>query len=198
MFSQAVPGSQQTMDEYMNAPVDKVAEECWELMGHLTKKRALDFYDANPEAFTVALEGALERQSNERKAQQLREEMGMMTDETLHEMRCDPNLMPCTRQDIDAEVRDRRIRERIVDAAVRAIQNDTRICWSNGLAEEDKLHVLWKHCQQCVLHSNGAPGPPDFDRFMDFKRNSASTSALSACMEKVEKAISRLPGQNLN
>ena len=171
------------MDEYMSAPVDKVADECWELMGHHTKKRALDVYDVNPEVFRVPLEGALERHSNERKAQRLREEMGMMTDETLHEMRCDPNLKPCTRQDVAAEVRDRRIRKR-------AIQNDTRICWSDGLAEEDKVHVLWKHCQQCVLHSHGAPGPPDFDRFMDFERSSASTSALSACMEKVEKAIS--------
>lgn len=143
MFGQAVPGSQQTMDEYMHAPVDKVADDCWAHMCYFTKERALDVYEANPEGFKDALEGALERHSN----------------------------------------------ERIVEAAVRAIQNDTRICWSDGLAEEDKLHVLWKHCQKCVLHSTGAPGPGDLDRVMDFKRNSASTSALSACME-VEKAIS--------
>ena len=188
MFCQVVPGSEQTWDEYMNAPIEKVADACWEMLGAPTKERALDVYDADPERFRTALGKALERHSAERKGQRLREEIGMMTDEDLHQMSCDPNLNQRTRYDIEEEVRDRKIRGRIVGAAVRAIQNDTPNCWSDDLPDSDKLHVVWKPCEQCILH--GTSGPLRFEVFMDFKRNSASTSALSACMEKVEKAKS--------
>lgn len=184
MFCQSIPGSEQTMEEYMNAPVEVVADDCWKFLGDLTKDRALDMYEADPQLFKSALEQTLQRHSDERKALRLRDGMGMMNVQQLHDMCRDSHLNPRTRKDIDEELHDRIIRDRIVQAAILAIETNKPNCWSDDLPESDQQHILWEVCDQHILTRARPSYVPRFVGFSQYP----SSSALRACMKRLQEA----------
>lgn len=196
MFSQPIPGSEKTMDEFWNQPIRKVAEKCLRL-GSLETQLVLNAFDSDPEGFKVALANTFQHFSDERKAQRLRRDMGTMTDVSLFTMRSDHSNSQRTLHDIDEELHDRTIRERIVAAAVRAIENNTRISWDHDLLESDKVHILWKRCERYVLKgedgfffdptSDRSVYSPTLDSLMN-RSAQLTPSAEEACMERVKRA----------
>ncbi len=90
MFAQSVDNGSavpQTMDEFLNAPIGKAADNCLEFLGHFTREQVLNAFDSDPVGFQAALGDTLKRHSDERKAQRLRDDMETMTEASLLTMR---------------------------------------------------------------------------------------------------------------
>lgn len=79
MFAQAVPESEQSWDEFLNKPLEKVVDMCIGRVDDLTMQLALNALDAEPERFKAAISEAFQQLSDERKALVLRERMENMT-----------------------------------------------------------------------------------------------------------------------
>ena len=109
-----------------------------------------------------------------------------MTNASLLTMRSDHCLSQRTILDIDEELHDRTVRERIVAAAVRAIENNTRSSWGDALLESDKLHLLYKRCDRYVLE-----GIEGFILSDPHTKRSPYTPALEACMKTVKQGRPR-------
>ncbi|KAL3143056.1 hypothetical protein ABBQ38_003331 [Trebouxia sp. C0009 RCD-2024] len=144
MFCQTIPGSEKTMPEFCNQPIWEVADKCLRCLGDLDRQQVLNAFDSDPMAFKAALADTFQRFSAERKAQRLRRAMETWSQETLLTVRIDHSNNQRTVHDIDEELHDRTVCERIAAAAVRAIENNTRSSWDHDLTVSDKDHTLWK------------------------------------------------------
>ena len=186
------------MEELWNQPVTDVAEKCLRCLGSLERQLVLNAFDSDPEGFKVALADTFHRFSDERKAQRLRRDMETMTEVSLLTMRSDQSNSQRTVHDVDEELHDRTVRERIEAAAVRSVENNTRSSWDIDLPESDKVHTLWKRCERYVR--NGEDGflfevssdrsvyySPVLDSLMD-RSAQLTLSAEAACMERVKHA----------
>ncbi len=199
MFAQTIPGSEKTMDEFWNEPLEKVQDNCFRCMGNgLNRQQALNAFDSDPESFNDAFANAWKRLSDERKAQRLRRSMETMTETSLLTMRVDHSSNQRTLHDIDEELHDRTVRERIAAAAVRAIENDTRKSWDDSLPESDRFHTFWKRCDRFVRHGENYfcfdPSSNSSLLTYDFLCNTSKQPTLSAvegeqaCMNRVKNA----------
>ena len=196
MICQTIPGSEKTMDEFCNQPIREVAAKCLQSLGDLDRTQVLNAFDSDPEGFKVALADTFQRFSDERNAQRLRHAMGTMSQESLLTTQAHSNNQR-TLRDIDEELQDRKVRDRIVAAAVRAIENNTRSSWDHDLLESDKDHILCKRCEQYVLHGKDflfdptrKPSlyySPTVEYFMK-KCAQPIPCAEEACMDRVKNA----------
>lgn len=155
MFCQTIPGSERTRQEFCDQPIWEIADKCLRCLGDLDRQQVLNAFDSDPVGFKAALADTFQHFSEERKAQRLRRVMETVSQESLLTMRIDHSNNQRTVHDIDEELHDRKIRERIVAAAVRAIEKNTSSSWDHDLLDSDKDHVLWKRCEQYVLHGKG-------------------------------------------
>ena len=201
MFCQPIPGSEKTIDEFCdqfwNQPISTTADKCLHRLTELDRYQVINAFDSDPEGFQNALADTFQRFSTERKAQQLRYAMGTLSQESLLTLRFEQSNNPRTLRDIDEELRDGMIRERIVTAAVRAIENNTRNSWDHNLLDSDKDHVLWKRCEQYLLHGDTFFSDPKIKPSLYYSAFTESLvnrfaqrtpSAEEACMNIVENA----------